>query len=185
MLLHRFSPTGFYSSAVRNPFLRSLEDRSARQVPYSKVSAGEHTVQLDVGVRGKNFWVTPADLDRARQWAAQGYVHALRTPDDTVVFVGAEERDMIRTDQADCMGCLSHCGFSSWKDHDDYSTGRLADPRSFCIQKTLQDIAHGGDIDQNLMFAGHAAYRFKQDPFYSNNFTPTVKQLVDRILTGD
>jgi hypothetical protein len=27
------------------------------------------------------------------------------------------------------------------------------------------------------MFAGHAAYRFKQDPFYSNNFTPTVKQL--------
>jgi nitronate monooxygenase len=27
------------------------------------------------------------------------------------------------------------------------------------------------------MFAGHAAYRFKQDPFYSNNFTPTVKIL--------
>ena len=34
------------------------------------------------------------------------------------------------------------------------------------------------------MFAGHAAFRFKQDPFYSNNFAPTVKQLVDRILTG-
>ena len=42
--------------------------------------------------------------------------------------------------------------------------GTNADPRSFCIQKTLQDIAHGGPIDQNLMFAGHAAYRFKQDP---------------------
>ena len=61
----------------------------------------------------------------------------------------------------------------------------LADPRSFCIQKTLQEIAHGAPVDQHLMFAGHAAYRFKQDPFYSNNFTPTVKQLVDRILTGD
>jgi len=185
VLLHRFSPTGFYSSAVRNPFLRSLEARSERQIPYSRVSAGEHTVQLDVGVRGKNFWVTPVDLDRARGWAAQGFEHALRTPDDTVVFVSGAERDTIRVDQADCMGCLSHCGFSSWKDHDDYSTGRLADPRSFCIQKTLQDIAHGGDIQQNLMFAGHAAYRFKQYPFYSNNFTPTVKQLVDRILTGD
>ena len=185
VLLHRFSPTGFYSSAVRNPFLRSLEARSERQIPYSRVSAGEHTVQLDVGVRGKNFWVTPTDLARAREWAAQGFEHALRTPDDTVVFVSAQERDTIRKDQADCMGCLSHCGFSSWKDHDDYSTGRLADPRSFCIQKTLQDIAHGGDIDQNMMFAGHAAYRFKQDPFYSNGFTPTVKQLVDRILTGD
>ena len=101
------------------------------------------------------------------------------------VFVNPAERDTIRQDQADCMGCLSHCGFSSWKDHDDYTTGRLADPRSFCIQKTLQQIAHGDDVEQNLMFAGHAAYRFKQDPFYSNNFTPTVKELVDRILTGD
>jgi len=185
VLLHRFSPTGFYSSAVRNPFLRMLEARSERQIPYSRVSAGEHTVQLDVGVKGKNFWVTPQDRDRARVWAAEGHTEALKTPDDTVVFVSPEERAFIRQDQADCMGCLSHCGFSSWKDHDDYTTGRLADPRSFCIQKTLQDIAHGGPVDQNLMFAGHAAFRFKQDPFYSNNFTPTVKQLVDRILTGD
>ena len=185
VLLHRFSPTGFYSSAVRNPFLRNLEARSERQIPYSRVSAGEHTVQLDVGVKGKSFWVTPADLERARGWNAQGFTTALRTPDDTVVFVSPEEREVIRKDQADCMGCLSHCGFSSWKDHDDYTTGRLAAPRSFCIQKTLQDIAHGQPIDENLMFAGHAAYMFKQDPFYSNNFTPTVKQLVDRILTGD
>ena len=29
VLLHRFSPTGFYSSAVRNPFLRALEDALA------------------------------------------------------------------------------------------------------------------------------------------------------------
>ena len=185
VLLHKFSPTGFYSSAVRNPFLRALEARSLRQIPYSRVAAGEHTVQLDVGVKGKNFWVAPADRARARAWHGEGFTEALRTPDDTVVFVTPADRETIRKDQSDCMGCLSHCGFSSWKDHDDFSTGRLADPRSFCIQKTLQDIAHGGDIEQNLMFAGHAAYRFKQDPFYSNSFTPTVKQLVDRILTGD
>ncbi len=82
------------------------------------------------------------------------------------------------------MGCLSQCAFSSWADNEKNSTGRLADPRSFCIQKTLQDIAHGGPVEQNLMFAGHAAFRFKSDPFYSNGFIPTVKQLVDRILTG-
>ena len=185
VLLHRFSPTGFYSSAVRNGFLRNLEERSERQIPYSRVEAGEHTVQLDVGVKGKNFWVAPKDLQRARAWAAAGFTEALKTPDDTVVFVTPEERTQIREDQTACMGCLSHCGFSSWKDHDDYTTGRLVDPRSFCIQKTLQDIAHGGPVDKNLMFAGHSAYRFKQDPFYSNNFTPTVKELVDRILTGD
>lgn len=185
VLLHRFSPTGFYSSAVKTPFLRELMARSERQIPFSKVEAGDHIVQLDVGVKGKNFWVTPDDRERARHWAREGFTTALKTPDDTIVFVTPESRETIRTDQTNCMGCLSHCQFSSWKDHDDFTTGRLADPRSFCIQKTLQDIVHTGDVEHNLMFAGHAAYRFKQDPFYSNNFTPTVQQLVDRILTGD
>jgi NAD(P)H-dependent flavin oxidoreductase YrpB (nitropropane dioxygenase family) len=185
VLLHRFSPTGFYSSAVRNPYLRNLEARSSRQIAYSRDQAGEHTHQLDVGVKGKNFWVTRNDLLRAREWYGAGFTMALKTPDNTLVFETPEATKVIRKDQADCMGCLSHCGFSAWKDHDDYTTGYLVDPRSFCIQKTLQDIAHGGDTEQNLMFAGHAAYRFKHDPFYSNGFVPTVKQLVDRILAGD
>lgn len=185
VLLHRFSPTGFYSSAVRNPFLRALEARSERQIAFSTQEAGDHVFQLDVGVKGKNFWVTKGDLLRAREWFGAGFTMALKTPDNTLVFVSSEEAKEIRKDQADCMGCLSQCLFSSWADSETNSTGRLADPRSFCIQKTLQEIAHGGDVEQNLMFAGHAAYNFKRDPFYSNGFVPTVKQLVDRILTGD
>jgi nitronate monooxygenase len=184
VLLHKFSPTGFYSSAVINPFLRALQARSDRQIPYSTEQAGDHTATLDVGVRGKKMWVTPHDLQRAREWDARGFTVALRTPDNTLVFVTPDEAAVIRKDQTDCMGCLSHCGFSSWKDHDNFTTGRLADPRSFCIQKGLQNIAHGESIDENLMFAGHVAYEFGRDPFYSNGFVPTVKQLVDRILTG-
>jgi NAD(P)H-dependent flavin oxidoreductase YrpB (nitropropane dioxygenase family) len=184
VLLHKFSPTGFYSSAVKTPFLNNLEARSERQIAFSREAAGDHQFQLDVGVKGKNYWVTRNDLLRAREWFGLGYTDALKTPDNTLVFVTTAERDIVRKDQADCMGCLSHCAFSSWKDHDDYTTGYLADPRSFCIQKTLQEIAHGGDVDDNLMFAGHSAYRFKTDPFYSNGFVPTVKQLMDRILTG-
>ena len=185
VLLHQFSPTGFYSSAVKNDFLYDLIHRSERQIGYSKAEDGDRRVQLDAGVRGKNFWVTEEDRAKAREWVAAGYTEGLKTPEETIVFVTPESRDIIRKDQADCMGCLSHCAFSSWKDHDNYTTGRLADPRSFCIQKTLQDIAHGGPVEENLMFAGHAAYRFREDPFYSNKFTPSVKQLVDRILTGD
>ncbi len=185
ILLHRFSPTGFYSSAVRNPFLRNLEARSERQIAFSLEQAGDHTHQLDVGVKGKNFWVTKGDLLRAREWAGFGFDNALKTPDNTLIFVTNEEKGIIRKDQTDCMGCLSQCAFSSWMDSETNSTGRLADPRSFCIQKTLQDIAHGGDPEQNLMFAGHGAFKFGQDPFYSNGFVPTVRQLVDRILTGD
>src|SRR5918997_62558 len=185
VLLHRFSPTGFYSSAVRNPFLRNLEARSERQIAFTKEQLGDHSFQLDVGVGGKkNYWVTRGDLLHAREWFAQGFTEALKTPDETLVFVTPEEKQIIRKDQSDCMGCLSQCAFSSWADNEKNTTGRLADPRSFCIQKTLQDIAHGGPVDQNLMFAGHSAFRFKSDPFYSNGFVPTVKQLVDRILTG-
>ncbi|QDP20596.1 NAD(P)H-dependent flavin oxidoreductase [Sphingomonas xanthus] len=185
VLLHRFSPTGFYSSAVRNPFLRNLEARSERQIAFTKESIGDHAFELDVGVgTKKNFWVTKGDLQHAREWYGAGYTNAMKTPDDTLVFVTPEEEKLIRKDQADCMGCLSQCSFSSWADNEKNSTGRLADPRSFCIQKTLQDIAHGGPVDENLMFAGHAAFRFRTDPFYSNGFVPTVKQLVDRILTG-
>jgi len=185
VLLHQFSPTGFYSSAVINPFLLELQARSERQIPFVQAADAEHTAQLDVGVKGKNFWVTQADLMKAREWDARGFTVALKTPDNSLVFVTPSSGDVIRKDQKDCMGCLSHCGFSSWKDHDNNSTGRLADPRSFCIQKALQNIAHGAPIDENLMFAGHSAYLFGKDPFYSNGFVPTVQQLMDRILTGD
>src|SRR3546814_1264949 len=86
----------------------------------SRVEAGVHTAQLDVGVRGRNFWVAPADYQRAKAWFSQGYTEALKTPDDTIVYVTPESRRVIQQDQKDCMGCLSHCQFSSWKDHDDY-----------------------------------------------------------------
>ncbi|MDQ3145266.1 MAG: nitronate monooxygenase [Pseudomonadota bacterium] len=185
ILLHKFSPTGFYSSAVLNPFLRSLQGRSERQIALTREQVGDHAFELDVGIgTRKNYWVTKGDLQHAREWFGAGYTEAIKTPDDTLIFVTPEEQKGIRKDQADCMGCLSQCAFSSWAENEKNSTGRLADSRSFCIQKTLQDIAHGGPVDENLMFAGHSAFRFKSDPFYSNGFVPTVKQLVDRILTG-
>ncbi len=185
VLLHRFSPTGFYSSAVRNSFLRNLEARSARQIGFSAKADGDRQFLLDVGVGRKTYYVSKEDLQRAREWNGAGFDTALKTPDDTLVFVSVAESKVIHKDQADCMGCLSHCSFSAWKDHDDHTTGYLADPRSFCIQKTLQAIAHGADPEYELMFAGHSACRFRTDPFYSNGFIPTVKQLIDRILTGD
>ena len=99
-------------------------------------------------------------------------------------MISKEKAAEIKKDQTDCMGCLSQCKFSCWKDNDKYSTGKLVDPRSFCIQKTLQEVAHGNNVDNQLMFAGHNAWKFGQDPFYSNGFVPSVKQLVDRIITG-
>ncbi|MEQ8412585.1 MAG: nitronate monooxygenase [Erythrobacter sp.] len=185
VLLHKFSPTGFYSSAVKTPFLYDLMHRSERQIPFVKRGEMEGTVQLGDTGKARSFWVSPEDKRKAEMWMREGQTEPLKTPDNTIVFVTPDKRDEIRKDQQDCMGCLSHCQFSSWKDHEDFTTGRLADPRSFCIQKTLQEIAHGDDPADNLAFAGHSAYRFKTDPFYSNGYTPTVGELVERILTGD
>jgi hypothetical protein len=109
----------------------------------------------------------------------------MRTPDSTLIFVTPETANEILTDQINCMGCLSACQFSNWAQNEAGTTGKKADPRSYCIQKTLQAISHSDDIDNQLMFAGHNAYRFKDDPFYSNGFIPTVRELVERIKTGD
>ena len=187
VLLHRFSPTGFYSSAVYNDFLQELVGRSERQAAFAKSADAENglTAELTVGGRGRTVFVKPEDAEKIANWTAAGFSQAMKTPDDTLIYVAPDKMREIKRDQADCMGCLSVCKFSNWSDKDaDFSTGKLPDPRSFCIQKTLQDIAHQGDVENELMFAGHNVYRFKQDPFYSNGFVPTVRQLVDRIVTG-
>ena len=185
VLLQAFSPTGFYSSAVRTEFLSELEARSERQMPFTTEANEAQTAPFPVGPRKRLVYLKPDDLPRAVAYTAAGFTEALRTPDDTLVFVTPEAGREILTDQTNCMGCLSHCRFSNWAQSEPaYSTGKKADPRSFCIQKTLQDIAHGGRLERNLMFSGHNAYRFGTDPFYSNGFVPTAKQLVERILTG-
>ncbi|MCK8787422.1 nitronate monooxygenase [Roseomonas sp. NAR14] len=185
VLLQRFSPTGFYSSAVRNEFLGELEQRNEHQVAYTGEPVGDHVATYGVGPRKRPVWLTEHDLQRVRGWESEGFTEAMRTPDNTLIFVTPERQAEILKDQVDCMGCLSSCRFSNWaQETADHSNGKKADPRSFCIQKTLQDIAHDGALEHNLMFAGHNAFRFGRDPFYSNGFIPTVKQLVERILTG-
>jgi hypothetical protein len=189
VFLNRFSPTGFYSSAVNNGFIQELRERNERQVAYTTEVIGEHIAAFGVGPRKRVVYLTPADLQHARGWEAQGFTETLRTPDSTLIFVVPEKAREILADQVACMGCLSQCRFSNWEQQEPgYSTNKRPDPRSFCIQKTLQDIAHESDdaaaLERNLMFSGHNAFRFAKDPYYSNGFIPTVKQLVERILTG-
>lgn len=184
VFLNKFSPTGFYSSAVKNNFIRELQERSLRQVKFLESANKEFNSEFTTGARNRKIYLTPQDKGLTDQWIKAGYTEVMKTPDSTVIFVTREKFAEIRQDQVNCMGCLSHCLFSNWKDHNDYSTGQKPDPRSFCIQKTLQNIAHGGDVESELMFSGHNVYKFKQDPFYRNGYIPKVQELVERILSG-
>lgn len=185
IFLNHYSPTGFWSSAVDNNFIKELRERNGRQVAYTTQPVGEHNAELPIGPRKRIVYVAEQDKARAEAWIAAGFTDALRTPGSTLIFVTPQKANQIRTDQIECMGCLSSCRFSNWSQGEGRSTGRKADPRSFCIQKTLQSIAHSDDIEDQLMFSGHGGYRFATDPFYSNGFIPTVGQLVERIATGD
>ena len=183
--LHKFSPTGFYSSAVRNDFLKELESRSERQTPFLKEQTNEFNEKIEIGPRKKTYYIKHEDKSKIMQWIKNGFVKPLTTPNRTLIWVTLNKAKQILKDQIDCMGCLSSCLFSNWSQNIEGTTGKKADPRSFCIQKTLQRISHGiSSIENELMFAGHSAYRFASDPFYRGGFIPKVKELVDRIGRG-
>jgi NAD(P)H-dependent flavin oxidoreductase YrpB (nitropropane dioxygenase family) len=184
--LNRFSPTGFYSSAVENDFIRELKGREIRQIEYRTKAIDKFIVAIPFGQRGRMVYIKAQDKAKVDEWKKAGHVEGMKTPDETLMFVDKSKAMQIVTDQINCMGCLSQCRFSNWSDKAEmnYTTNRKSDPRSFCIQKTLQDIRQGIDIENQLMFSGHSAYRFATDSFYAEGFVPTIKQLIDRIMIG-
>lgn len=185
IVLNKFSPTGFYSSAIKNSFLTELLQRSERQIDYRSEKSTEFSKEVGIGPRKRIHFIRERNFAQFMDWIKQGFTEILKTPDSTLIFVTPEKSQEIKKDQVDCMGCLSQCMFSNWMQKLPFTTGKKADPRSFCIQKTLQDISHTNSFDNQLAFAGHNAYKFATDPFYQDGFIPSVKELIDRILTGE
>ena len=130
VFLNRFSPTGFWSSAVNNSFVKELRQRARRQVAFTTEPMGTHTEAIAIGPRKRVVYMAPADRAQAERWIARGYSQPMRTPDSTLIFVTPEKALSIRNDQIECMGCLSQCRFSNWSQSEARTTGRKADPRS-------------------------------------------------------
>ncbi len=181
VILQKFSPTGFFSSAIKNSFLSRLMERKQGEVEFSTEATADKTEPLVIGA-GKTVYVSVADLEKANNQINAGYSIVKETPDNTVVFLQPNEWSQMKEDRKNCVGCLSQCQFSSWSQTKG-STGRLPDPRSYCIHKTLYDVSHNGSIVDNLLFAGHQVYRFATDPLYRNG-VPSVKELIERIKQG-
>lgn len=181
VILQKFSPTGFFSSAIKNTFLSRLMERKQGEIEFRKEVSEEYSYPLEVSDT-KKFFIKPEDAEKANKQIAAGYTEIKETPDDTIVFLSTDEWVQMKEDRKNCVGCLSQCQFSAWSQAKGTS-GRLPDPRSYCIHKTLYDVSHNGSIVDNLLFAGHQVYRFATDPLYRNGI-PSVKELIERIKAG-
>ena len=181
VILQKFSPTGFFSSAIKNTFLSRLMERKQGEVPFAHEASEEFSQPLNMS-ETKVIFIRPQDSEKAMNQIKAGFTEIKETPDNTVVFLTPDEWVQMKEDRKNCVGCLSQCQFSSWSQTKG-STGRLPDPRSYCIHKTLYDVSHNGSIVDNLLFAGHQVYRFATDPLYRNGI-PSVKELIERIKSG-
>ena len=74
VFLNRFSPTGFYSSAVNNGFIQELRGRSDRQVAYTTEPLGEHVAVYGVGPRKRPVYLTAGDFG-ARAFVGTARLH--------------------------------------------------------------------------------------------------------------
>ena len=182
VILQKFSPTGFFSSAIKNTFLERLIERKQGEVEYRHEPAGEYTQPLNLS-ETKMIFIKPEDAEKAQKQIAAGFTEIKETPDETVVFLRPDEWIQMKEDRKNCVGCLSQCQFSSWSASKG-TTGRIPDPRSYCIHKTLYDVSHNGSIKDNLLFAGHQVYRFATDPLYRTG-VPSVSELIEKIKRGE
>ncbi|MBP3688159.1 MAG: nitronate monooxygenase [Alphaproteobacteria bacterium] len=180
--LQRFSPTGFYSSAIKNKFLKRLMERKEGEIAY-RLEAGDGFGTPLTLSNVKTVYIKAEDLAKANNQINAGFSVIQETPDSTVVFLTPDEWKTMKEDRAKCLGCLSQCQFSAWSGVNG-TTGKLCDPRTYCIHKTLFDISHNGSTDDNLLFAGHQVYRFGQDPLYANGHIPSTHELVEAIKQG-
>ncbi len=181
VILQRFSPTGFFSSAIKNTFLERLIERKDGEIAFSETQNEEFSQPLKIS-NTKTYFIKAEDMEKANRQIEKGFTEIKETPDNTVVFLTPDEWKQMKIDRANCVGCLSQCQFSTWSQAHG-TTGKIPDPRSYCIHKTLYDISHGGSIKDNLLFAGHQVYRFATDPLYRSGI-PSVKELLDKIKIG-
>ena len=185
VILQRFSPTGFFSSAIKNTFLEKLINRKNGEVSFKRESNTEFSEPLVINSH-KTVFIKPEDKEKAMNQINAGLTEIKETPDETVVFMTPEDWETMKEDRKNCVGCLSQCQFSTWNSYSESkTTGKLPDPRTYCIHKTLCEVGHGGSVKDHLLFAGHQVYRFATDPLYRNGFVPSVKELIEKIKSGE
>ena len=191
VLLNRFSPTGFYSSAVRNDFLSELRRAHEHQVAYTVEAVGEHLRRLGVGARGRIVYLTPHDRERAptagiARGLHRGVAHAGFDADLRHAGEGAgDPRGPDRLHGLPVSLPVLQLGAERGRHHrQEGRPAQLLHPEDAAERSAIQRRCRVIE----LMFAGHNAYRFASDPVLRQRLHPdgarAGRAAADRKLTA-
>lgn len=183
---NKFSPTGFYSSAINNTYLNELFERVDKEIDYSSENNSEFDTKIN-DIDNIKVYIKKSDINKVNLWIKNGFNKICKTPDNTIIFITKDKHNELKTDIGKCCGCLSQCQFSCWNqstDSKNNTTGKIPDFRKMCIQKALQNAIHNEENNKQLHFAGSEAYRFATDPLYKNGYIPTIKELIENLIEG-
>ena len=185
--LNRFSPTGFYSSAVRNELSAGIAAAlGASGRLYGR--AGRRACRAVPCRRARPARLSDDARSRvgASAGSREGFTEALRTPDSTLIFVTPEKALEIRNDQINCMGCLSACQFSNWAQNEtrhDRQEGRpaqLLHPEDVAGDPPLRRCRVPADVCRAQRLSLRLATRSTRTAMCR-----PCGELVERLQTGD
>ena len=98
VILQKFSPTGFFSSAIKNTFLERLIERKQGEVAFKGEADGEFSHSLEM-TETRTIYIKPEDVSKAEQQISAGFTEIKETPDSTVVFLKPEEWKQMQKDR--------------------------------------------------------------------------------------
>ena len=109
VILQKFSPTGFFSSAIKNTFLERLIERKQGEVAFKGEADGEFSHPLEM-TETRTIYIKPEDVSKAEQQISAGFTEIKETPDSTVVFLKPEEWKQMQNASAACHSASSQPG---------------------------------------------------------------------------
>ena len=98
VILQRFSPTGFFSSAIKNSFLAKLIDRKNGEIAFKTEADAEFSQPLKISDH-KTVFIKPDDMAKANNQINAGLTSIKETPDQTVVFMTPEDWEQMKEDR--------------------------------------------------------------------------------------
>ena len=180
VFLNRFSPTGFYSIG-REQRLHPGAARAQRAPGrlHDRAGGRAHGRVRRRPAQARSSISRRTTSSACRRWEAEGYHRGAAHAGHHAGLRHAARRPReITADQVACMGCLSQCRFSNWSQHEpglqqrqEGRPAQLLHPED-AAGRSAMTADEPQQVEHNLMFSGHNAFRFALRPVLLERLHP-------------